>query len=191
MSTRIKYLIDSLARGDKIYSEKVKWREQLTEKIEVLDIELKSKLEAYHDSLSSIKSVYETKLKEKQALEFVVKTREDQLNQSILKRKEVESQVAIIELDVQLLEKNLALKIDKKKSLENHIGDLHALQESLRAPTNDDDEIKYELAMELLKKSAFIIKDDGDVDERLSELNRTRKKGKVGVYGDGEGSEFG
>lgn len=176
MSTRAKFLIDKIARTAKMLEEKSKWKKSLTEKIEILDIELKSKLEAYHDSLSSIKSVYETKLKEKQALELVVKTRETQQAQSILKCKEIQNQVAILELDVQLLEKNLELKIDKKKSLENHIGDLKALQESLRAPTTGDDEIKYELAMELLKKSAFLLGESQTSFPHDNSLEKTHPK---------------
>lgn len=164
-------MIDRIARDSQILEDKTKWKSKLDEKINILDVELRTKLDAYNDSLSSMKSVYETKLKEKQALELVVKSRQDQLNQSELKKKEVQSQVAILELDLQLLLKNLELKMDKKTSLESHVGDLDALQESLKTPAGTgDDEIKYELAMELLKKSAFLLEKNKEEDNRLSSM---------------------
>lgn len=177
MSTRAKFLIDRIARDSQILQDKTTWKSKLDDKINILDVELRTKLEAYNDSLTSMKSVYETKLKEKQALELVVKSRQDQLNQSELKKKEVQSQVAILELDLQLLMKNLELKMDKKTSLESHVGDLNALEHSLKTPAgNDDDEIKYELAMELLKKSAFLLEKNEEDDPRLSSLKTMKMK---------------
>ena len=148
-----------------------------TEKIQLIDkgakihIETEAKLSAYDESLKNLELMYEAKLSERQNLEVIIKQRNDQFNAIVLKKKESMSQVAILELEVDMAKQNYELKESKRDEIKNHLEELQALAESLAASKKGllDDDLRHSLADELMKKSTLILHGAGKDDDKIDD----------------------
>jgi hypothetical protein len=70
--------------------------------------------------------IYESKEKERMSLEEAIRRRNEILNESQLKLRDLESQITMMELNLQMQESNYQMKVDRRDAIKKHLQDLKA-----------------------------------------------------------------
>jgi chromosome segregation ATPase len=76
--------------------------------------------------IENLKMIYESKEQERQSLEEAIRRRTEILNESSLKLRDLESQITMMELNLQMQESNYQMKVDRRDAIKKHLEDLKA-----------------------------------------------------------------
>ena len=141
-------------------TEKESKRDRLNDEINSSSREMSVRTEEIERSIDNLRIIYESKERERKSLEDAIRNRKELLNESNLKLRDLESQITIMELNLQMQESNYNMKVDRKNAIKAHLEDLKASEQNLKM-TIDDEEVKIGLIDELLKKSIYLKEGEG------------------------------
>ena len=108
--------------------------------------------------IENLKMIYESKEQERQSLEEAIRRRTEILNESQLKLRDLESQITMMELNLQMQESNYQMKVDRRDAIKKHLEDLKASEQTLRM-TDEDNHARVDLIDELIQRSV-LLRDD-------------------------------
>jgi chromosome segregation ATPase len=151
--------------------EKEEKKDKLATEIDSHSRDMSKRTSEIDKSIQNLKIIYESKENERKSLEEAIRRRKEILNESNLKLRDLESQITIMELNLQMQESNYNMKVDRRDAIKQHLEDLKASEETLRM-TVDDQDVKIGLIDELIKKSIFLKDGEGRnslIDENAQE----------------------
>ena len=156
-----KELDEKINQLKNLISEKETQKDRLVNDIEDNNNRMVSRIYELEKSLENLKMIYESKLNEKKNLEEAIRTRTSIMNESNSKLRDLEGQIAVMEIRIQNAKSNYEMKYKKREDLKRHLQDLMTSEENFRmAPPGDD--VQLEIIEELMKKSAML-RDDSDL----------------------------
>lgn len=149
--------------------EKEQKKDKLALQIDLNAEETKNRITDMERSIGNLKEIKASKERERKSLEESIRRRQEMLNQKNLELRDLESQITIMELNLQMQEDNYNGKTQRRDALKKHLADLKTSEETLRM-TIGDDELKLELIDGLMRKSMRLKEDESQsslYDERL------------------------
>ena len=148
-------------------AEKEIKKDKMVGEIESSNREMHLQTAEINKGIDNLKMIYESKEKERMSLEEAIRRRNEILNESQLKLRDLESQITMMELNLQMQESNYQMKVDRRDAIKKHLQDLKASEQTLKM-TDDDDDVKVGLIDELIRKSVMLREDDNDTGTLLN-----------------------
>lgn len=147
----------------KTIAEKEMKKDKLVGELDSNNRELQLRSAEINKNTENLRVIYESKERERQSLEEAIRRRTEILNESSLKLRDLESQITMMELNLQMQESNYQMKVDRREAIKKHLADLRNTEQTLKM-TSDDDQLKVGLIDELIKKSTLLRQDDTEAD---------------------------
>lgn len=153
-------------------AEKEVKKDKLVGEIESSNREIHLRSAEINKGIDNLKMIYESKEQERQSLEEAIRRRTEILNESSLKLRDLESQITMMELNLQMQESNYQMKVDRRDAIKKHLEDLKASEQTLRMTDNDDGDVRVGLIDELIKKSVFLMEDHTEQGTLIDQSNQ-------------------
>ena len=147
----------------KTIAEKEMKKDKLVGELDSNNRELQLRSAEINKNTENLRVIYESKERERQSLEEAIRRRTEILNESSLKLRDLESQITMMELNLQMQESNYQMKVDRREAIKKHLTDLRNTEQTLKM-TSDDNQLKVGLIDELIKKSTLLRQDDTETD---------------------------
>lgn len=148
--------------------EKEQKKDKLSQQIDQNSAEMDKRSTEIQKAINNLNEIFTSKENERKSLEESIRRRQEMLNQKNLELRDLESQITIMELNLQMQEENYNVKVNRRDALKKHLEDLKNSEETLRMTVGDDD-LKMELIDGLMKKSLML----KDSDSRSSLIDDT------------------
>ena len=179
MEFKIKAYVTNVKRLRERVLQKEKWRSKIQEELLRTEATGKKKINSLTDTIKNIKEILKTKREERDSLELQYKKNGNYLRETNLQIKEIESKIKMLGVAVDMLQREYEIKKARKQALKAHLEDLRTIQESFGGASSGgiEDQIKLNLAEELLRKSALLLEQSGKtLSLNLEKLNKEIKE---------------